>query len=259
MLESGAVSDGHRSTRALVKLMLRGKLAELAISRNHGPCSWASSMSICLYIKHASEIDQARYRRDGVALPDIQGGDGAGEKFSLAELESIERSIAAREAAGLVDPRLADAHRALKSRVAKGLALARGSVGAMTRPPPAVLDLHKSWHILHYALTGRAEGGALPAATLLSGGTEIGRDLGYGRARIVAASATSAFATYLAGIDVTALTSRLVPAAMRAQGIYGASRGRASLHNDLTHDFPRLGDHVTAAASSRSGLLIWMM
>lgn len=216
-------------------------------------------MSICLYIKHASEFDQARYRRDGVVLADIQGGDGAGEKYSLAELEVMERTIAAREAAGPIDPRLAGAHRAFKIRVAKGLALARGSVGAATPPPPDVLDLHKSWHILHYALTGRAEGGALPAATLLAGGTEIGRDLGYGRARNVTAAATSTFATYLTGIDVATLTASLVPAVMRIQKIYGASRSRASLNADLTQDFHRLRDHVTAAASDRSGLLIWMM
>ena len=216
-------------------------------------------MSICLYIKHANEIDQARYRRDGVALADIQGGDDTGGKYSLAELEAMERAIAAREASGLVDPRLDGAHRAFKTRVAKGLALARGAVNAAKPALPAVLDLHKSWHILHFALTGRAEGGALPAATLLSGGTEIGRDLGYGRARIVAAAPTSAFATYLAGTDVTALAARLVPAAMRAQGVYGAAQSRARLLDELTHDFPRLRDHVIGAASGRSGLLICMM
>ena len=216
-------------------------------------------MSICLYIKHASEIDQARYRRDGVALADIQGGDSTDEGFVLAELEAQERIFAEREAAGLIDPRFVSHHRAAKARIARRLARMRGTADVATPPSPAVLDLHKSWHTLHFALTGRAEGGALPAATLLSGGTEIGRDLGYGRARCVTEASTRSFATFLAGLDVAALAARIVPATLRAQGVYGASLSSARLRDELAHDFPRLRDHVVAAASARSGLLIWMM
>ncbi len=216
-------------------------------------------MSICLYIKHASEIDQARYRRDGVGLTDLPSGNSSNQDYSLAELQTLERTIATREAAGLVDPGRDAAHRALKARVAKGLALAKGSGDASMPAPPAVLDLHKSWHILHYALCCSGECGALPAATLLAGGSEVGHDLGYGRARLVDAAATRAFATCLADIEISVLTGSLIPKAMRAQKIYGASRSLASLSADLTDDFPRLRDHVAAAARDHFGLLIWMM
>lgn len=214
------------------------------------------SMSICLYLKHAGEIDQARYRRDGVAVADLQVGDDANDKFSLAELEAQERILTEREAAGRIDPHFASHHRAAKARVARRLAQKRGMAVEAT---PRVLDLHKSWHALHFAFTGRAEGGALPAAALLSGGTEVGRDLGYGRARIVAESPTRDFAAFLAGLDVVALAARLDPAAMRAQGVYGASRSRARLLDEFAYEFPRLRDHVTAAARGRLGLLVWMM
>lgn len=236
--------------------MLCRKLATLTILRTAPACSLGSAMGLCLYIKHASEIDQAGYRRDGVALADIQGGGADNDDFTLAELVAQERIFAEREAAGRIDPLFASHHRTAKARIAQRLAQKRGVVIAAA---PPVLDLHKSWHTLHFAFSSTADGGELPAATLLCGGTEIGRDLGYGRARIVSAAATSAFATYLTGTDVAALATRLVPATMRAQRIYGASRSRARLHEELMHDFPRLRDHVTAAADSRSGLLIWMM
>ena len=44
------------------------------------------------------------------------------------------------------------------------------------------LELDKSWHVLHFLFTGHPSHGPMPAAALLSGGREIGDDLGYGPA-----------------------------------------------------------------------------
>lgn len=48
------------------------------------------------------------------------------------------------------------------------------------------VSLEKSWHGLHFTLTGSAEGGDPPLNFLLIGGTPVGdEDVGYGPARIL--------------------------------------------------------------------------
>ena len=45
------------------------------------------------------------------------------------------------------------------------------------------LEIDKSWHGLHFLLTGSAEEGSPPLNFILAGGEEVGDDLGYGPAR----------------------------------------------------------------------------
>jgi hypothetical protein len=45
------------------------------------------------------------------------------------------------------------------------------------------LDVDKSWHGLHFLLTGSAWEGTFPLNFIASGGQEVGDDLGYGPAR----------------------------------------------------------------------------
>ena len=45
------------------------------------------------------------------------------------------------------------------------------------------LDVDKSWHGLHFLLTGSAWEGTLPLNFIAAGGKEVGDDLGYGPAR----------------------------------------------------------------------------
>jgi hypothetical protein len=66
-------------------------------------------------------------------------------------------------------------------------------------------------------------------------------------------------AFFLTDVDVAALVDRLDPKTMRALNIYGASRSRARLREELEHELPRLRDHVRAAANGGTGLLLWMI
>ena len=45
------------------------------------------------------------------------------------------------------------------------------------------LDIDKSWHGLHFLLTGSAWEGSFPLNFIVAGGQEVGDDLGYGPAR----------------------------------------------------------------------------
>lgn len=128
-----------------------------------------------------------------------------------------------------------------------------------------LLDLHKSWHVLHFLFTGSAWEGAAPAAMLLKGGREVGEDLGYGPARVVDADAVKAFAAFLAQVSIEGLAGRLDIPAMAAQGIYCADDEEdddelveAELLDMVEHYLPLLKDYVADAAARDHALAIWM-
>lgn len=125
---------------------------------------------------------------------------------------------------------------------------------------PGTLELDKSWHVLHYLFTGSAWEGAMPAATLLTGGHEAGPDLGYGPARIISPADTAAFAGFLAKQTVDGLRARIDAARMGSLDIYCAGDDDASeeIEEDLQHYFPLLQHHVAAAAQRGHGLIVWL-
>jgi hypothetical protein len=124
-----------------------------------------------------------------------------------------------------------------------------------------LLDLHKSWHALHYLFTGEVEGGSPPANALL-GGREFGEDMGYGPPRLHEPAATAAFARFLAPLTVAELQRRVDMGRMSALGIYCCEdddEGSASeLSDDIAHYFPLLQNFVADAAKNGDGLLVWL-
>lgn len=132
--------------------------------------------------------------------------------------------------------------------------------GAAGTEDPA-LDLHKSWHALHFLLSGSAWEGSGPAATLLAGGKAVGEDLGYGPARLVSAAETAAFNRFLADQSPDDLLDRIDLNAMGAQQIYcadGDDEDADELGEFVEHYFTQLKDYVAAAAKRGHGLAIWM-
>ena len=231
-------------------------------------------MSMCLYLKHATESDLARFARDGVDEEDLDvpggifggvGMTGAMSEQMLASFEATEKWM--RET--LKTPMDA----AKREQVTKALEQLGAQMEAMRSAPTApkspgdgrpapVLDLHKSWHMLHYLFTGQAWEGSMPGGALLLGGEEVGEDMGYGPARALSPQDTANFAGFLAGLDVEKLAARLDMEAMARMEIYCAESGdpdaAAELEEDLEHYFPQLQSFVADAASRRQGLLIWM-
>ena len=101
--------------------------------------------------------------------------------------------------------------------------------GAAPPPPPAAppfalgdgegkeIDVDKSWHGMHYLLTGSAEGGTPPLDFLLEGGQTVGdEDVGYGPARVFTAAETRSIAAAVAAISDEELRARYDPSAMDA-------------------------------------------
>ncbi len=215
-------------------------------------------MSMTLYLKHAAETDLARFVRVGVCDFDLgveEDAHIAGQGFTrLKELELLYVAAEGRAAFSPAAREMLFDHLDLMRRRGFGSK-------PMGTPAAPVLDLHKSWHMLHFLFTGDAWEGALPAATLLVGGREVGEDLGYGPARMLSLEETERFARFLEPLEVAVLAARLDGRAMKALGAYSAENEDccADLHDDLARYFPRLRSFVTDAAAKRRGLLIWML
>lgn len=83
-----------------------------------------------------------------------------------------------------------------------------------------VLNLQKSWHTLHYLLTGSAEPVSTPLGQVILGGTDVGPDLGYGPARLLCAEDVQRVANALEPLSGEDVAKRFDLPTMRAAGIY---------------------------------------
>src|ERR1700722_13336400 len=84
----------------------------------------------------------------------------------------------------------------------------------------SVLKLEKSWHTLHYLLTGSAEPVDTCLGKAILGGAEIGPDLGYGQARLLSLEEVGQVAEALAQLSKEDLAQRFNLSEMEAANIY---------------------------------------
>lgn len=124
----------------------------------------------------------------------------------------------------------------------------------------AELDLDKSWHALHYLLTGTAWEGEEPLDFIVKGGIEVGEDTGYGPARALTSAQVQALNTALQPIDEELLRSRFNPAEMMRLEIYPSIWDRDPAEEDslgyVLSAFDELKTFVAEAAEDDLGLLI---
>ena len=99
-----------------------------------------------------------------------------------------------------------------------------GQGGASQSPnaPAVSLSIDKTWHGIHYLLSGGAVPTTAPISKVIMGGTEVGDDFsGYGEARYFDAKETAAIAAELnRGTLEAEMTARYDPAQMEKLGIY---------------------------------------
>jgi hypothetical protein len=99
--------------------------------------------------------------------------------------------------------------------------LGRSVIAAETRPGVASFDLGKSWHAIHWGLSGTADDASLPAGFLTSGGAWVGReDVGYGPARVLLHPEVSSVNNLLSTMPTELLAQRLDLRRMRPQHVY---------------------------------------
>lgn len=83
-----------------------------------------------------------------------------------------------------------------------------------------VLDLGKSWHGIHFLLTGSDWHGDAPWSWTIMGGTSIGSDVGYGPARYLLPDQVQQVAEALTNQSRGDLAKEYVPKTMDKLGIY---------------------------------------
>ncbi len=117
-----------------------------------------------------------------------------------------------------------------------------------------VLNLQKSWHTLHYLLTGSALPVESPVGRAILGGQELGPDLGYGPGRILTPDQVREIAGSLKQVAKEDLARRFDLPSMMAAEIY-ACRDSGDL--ELAQEYlPQLQlFYMEAAADGRAMLL----
>jgi hypothetical protein len=234
-------------------------------------------MSMCMYLRQVSDAEAMRFRRDPGAVLAATVGAQFGQPAFPADMEGpfgdgfADAFAQPRGLFGWIKAWFIK--RALKALVQKQLeqltkahaAMAAPPSGAASIPSPgAIVDLHKSWQILHFVLTGTPESGPAPLNILLAGGEEVGEDLGYGPARIIDARAMHDFAKALANFELDDVVKRLDIERMAAVGVYCVDKDddreaqALDLEEDMRHHFPALKAFAGKAAGERQGALIWM-
>ena len=129
-----------------------------------------------------------------------------------------------------------------------------------SEPPAGLkeLDLHKSWHCLHYLFTGKVEGSdgsALGDAIL--GGTEIGgpaADTGYGPPRALSPAQVKKVAEALDAFPIEQKAKTYDAAAAERAGIYVAQHDPQELQDYFTE----LRNFYEDAASEGNAVLLWI-
>ena len=133
-------------------------------------------------------------------------------------------------------------------------------LGPLQKP----LDLHKSWHMLHYLFTGHVDASDAPGNALLTG-APLGEDVGYGPARIHDESRTQEFGQFLATVDLARLQASVNFQEMTRIRVYAMPMGPGSdaeyeneLRAEVAQYFPLLRNYVGEMAAKKCGLLIWV-
>ena len=227
-------------------------------------------MSMIMQIARGSAADLERFAEQG----EDAGAMPAAVAATVMRRQRMYQRLAPESRARLeeiirADPRMRAVAPQLIARLrgeAVGLRLVDNSAGddepaTAVAEQPAILDLHKSWHIFHYLFTGQASGGSAPANFLFGGGRAIGEDQGYGPGHLFDVGETAAIARFLAPLSAEELMQRIDAPRMAALGIYCAEGGddtAEEIAGDIEHYFPMLQAHVQAAADAGQALFVWL-
>jgi hypothetical protein len=120
------------------------------------------------------------------------------------------------------------------------------------------LDLHKSWHCLHYLFTGKVEGSdGSPLGDAILGGSEIGgeaADTGYGPPRALSPARVKRVAEALDAFPIEERAKAYDAAAADRAGIYVAQHDP----QELQRYFAELRNFYGDAARNGNAVLLWI-
>ncbi|MES2248709.1 MAG: YfbM family protein [Pseudomonadota bacterium] len=125
--------------------------------------------------------------------------------------------------------------------------------------PPVSFDLDKSWHLIHFLLTGEAWGGEGPFAMAVLGGEALAdTDAGYGPFRYLRPDEVRATANALNSIDASTLWSRFDADRAKAAEIYPGWTGEDLDRQYVCHHYEALRQFYNATCSDGGALLLYI-
>ena len=232
-------------------------------------------MSMIGKLRQVSEFDLAKYKKNpNEMMRALAGAQDAGSIAGFAVLrETLEQSPVMKKMLELRQQQKMPSReeqlemqqemmklmkQAVQTRK-EGLGkVSLGTKEAPAKPANEELDLHKSWHCLHFMFTGKVEGSdgtALGDAVL--GGREIGgeeADTGYGPPRGLTPAQVRAVAGALAEFPIDHKAREFDAAAADRAGIYFAHHGA----EELKEYFTQLRNFYEDAASKGNAVLLWI-
>jgi hypothetical protein len=125
--------------------------------------------------------------------------------------------------------------------------------------PSGTIDVDKSWHLIHFMLTGQADGGPEPLSWAVLGGEEVGEDVGYGPARILQPDQVKGISSALSEISIEEFNSRYDPAAMKAADVYLSDmcvRDGDEALEYISDNYSALVDFYRSAAEGGKGAVL---
>ena len=232
-------------------------------------------MSMIGKLRQVSEFDLAKYKKNpNEMMRALTGAQGPGDTEGFATLrETLQQSPVAQRMMELSKQQLVlsreqqiemqqemmklmkNAVQMQKTGLAKAAAAEPRSAG---RNAVAELDLHKSWHCLHFMFTGKVEGSDGTAlGNSLLGGQEIGgdeADMGYGPPRALSPGQVRSVAAALAEFPIDKKAQEFDAAAADKAGIYVAQHEAG----ELKEYFGQLRSFYEDAARKGNAVLLWI-
>lgn len=131
-----------------------------------------------------------------------------------------------------------------------------------TEPSDILLPLDKSWHGIHFAITGTDGIAAFPLGFIVSGGKEIGEEnLGYGPARAFGADEVQEIAYSVLRIDKARFTAGLKDVWTNNVALYGIQEDPSEASNEIEYCygyFQYLQIFLKAASAKGLGMIVIM-
>jgi hypothetical protein len=214
-------------------------------------------MSMIYYVEALSTEQMAAFQSD----PSLASG-----RAETAARDELEVGRAAK-----MSPEMLAEFRAAQAQLAQQVPGAREQETMLSgmraklakfAPFDPCLRLDKTWHILHYLLTGHADAAAAPGNFLLSG-EPLGADLGYGPARLQDVASTRAFRDFMAPLTSDRLVERMDWVRMAKLRIYPLTAppdaaNAASWRSEVAAAFDSLKAYVGQACGAGKGALTWL-
>lgn len=231
-------------------------------------------MSMIGKLRQVSEFDLARYKKNprqmvralaGSQLPGAGNFPGLREMLEQSPVMKKMRELSKQQRVLSREEQVA-AQQEMMKLMKQAVQLQKEGLGKMSadgkeeagKSANEELDLHKSWHCLHFMLTGKVEEkGGTPLGDAVLGGTEIGgeeADTGYGPPRALTLAQVRAVANALADFPIDQKAQEFDAAAAEKAGVYVAQHDP----EELKEYFGQLRSFYDDAARKGNAVILWI-